>query len=60
MKPAYIDVWYGDKKYEFLGLECGKCGSKWLTRDELVTGLKKVAAEKPAKGIEEEYHLAVE
>ncbi len=62
MNPAYVDVWYGDRKYEFVGLECPECGSKWITRDELITGLKRVAADskKTPREVGEEFHLAVE
>jgi len=45
MEPKYIDVFYGTKKYEFSGFVCPKCDSKWLTQDEINTGLKRVAAD---------------
>jgi len=60
MNPAYVNVHYGEATYKFLGFECPKCQSRWLTRDEVITGLIQVASKHKNKKVEEDYTIAVE
>ena len=62
MKPAYVKVHYGEREYEFLGMECPECGSRWITKEELATGLKKIASDTRAQesSVGEEFHVTVD
>ena len=65
MNPSYVKVEYGPDSYEFLGFQCPDCDSKWITRDELITGLIRVATEtesetKPKESPEEDFSVAVQ